>query len=147
MGLAKELNLQAGDKFNGDYQDRLGLHLLRRRGFDKWARGEMSDNAFMLNLAKEWASFPVPYTMKGSEGKTIHRGDSYYKGDGLNAAYVKPADVEATLRQARLAGAAPIPTPEPPIDTGEVPDDTATGLWAALVAAYNLYMQSRKAKP
>lgn len=111
--LAEELDLKAEDRFTPDYQDRLGLHLLRRRGYDKWVAGLMSDHEFMINLAKEWASFPVPYRMKGSH-RTVERGQSYYAGDGLNKSLITAEAVEAALTRAKgAAGEAPLPPARP----------------------------------
>lgn len=144
-GLATELNLQADSLFTADYQDRLGLHLLRRRGYDKWISGELSDHAFMINLAKEWASFPVPYRMKGAH-RTVERGQSYYAGDGLNKSLVTAADVEKALQQAKsLPVLMPIVTAPPPLDTDEVPDDPAISLWQAIKVAAEAWFKYRRA--
>jgi muramidase (phage lysozyme) len=146
--LATELNLKAEDKFTPDYQDRLGLHLLRRRGYDKWVNGQMSDHDFMINLAKEWASFPVPYAMTGSEKFTLRRGQSYYAGDGLNKALVSAEDVEKCLAAARanafIEVAEPV-TPTPPVNTHEVPDDPALSLWEAIKVAVEAWFKFRSA--
>jgi muramidase (phage lysozyme) len=146
--LATELGLKAEDVFTPDYQDRLGLHLLRRRGYDKWIQGGLTDSAFMINLAKEWASFPVPYEMKGSH-RTVQRGQSYYAGDGLNKALISAADVEAGLKQAKaLLKEDPVPpvAAPPPLDTEEVPDDVIPpGLWQAIVNAVTTYLKTRSA--
>lgn len=148
--LATELNLKAEDRFTPDYQDRLGYHLLRRRGYDKWIKGQISDAEFMLNLAKEWASFPVPYTVKGGS-RTVSRGQSYYAGDGLNKALVSAEDVEKALVAARdrqdiIAEPVVVAAPEPPLDTREVPDDEIpAGLWQAIVNAISTYLKTRSA--
>ncbi|KLK91433.1 hypothetical protein AA309_20275 [Microvirga vignae] len=113
--LAEELDLKAEDKFTSDYQDRLGLYLLRRRGYDRWIKGTLSDAEFMLNLAKEWASFPVPFTVKGGS-RRVNRGQSFYAGDGLNKALVSAEDVEKTLVMARAQqDIEPAPVAEAPI--------------------------------
>jgi hypothetical protein len=146
--LATELGLKAEDKFTPDYQDRLGLHLLRRRGYDKWIKGTLSDGEFMLNLAKEWASFPVPYTVKGGS-RTVTRGQSFYAGDGLNKSLVSAGDVEQALVMARAQqNAQPIvvATPEPPLDTREAPEDVIPpGLWQAILNAVTTYLKTRSA--
>jgi hypothetical protein len=148
--LADELDLKAGDIFTPDYQDRLGLHLLRRRGYDKWIKGTLSDGAFMLNLAKEWASFPVPYTVKGGS-RAVSRGQSFYAGDGLNKSLVSAEAVEKALLVARAQmerGEEPIvvASPEPPLDTREVPDDLIpAGLWQAILHAVSTYLKTRSA--
>ena len=59
----------AEDRYTPDHQDRLGFHLLRCRGYDKWIKGALSDGAFMRNLAKEWASFPVPTSSRAAGGR------------------------------------------------------------------------------
>ncbi len=146
--LAEELELKAEDVFTPDYQDRLGFHLLRRRGYDKWIKGTLSDWAFMLNLAKEWASFPVPYTVKGGS-RTVTRGQSFYAGDGLNKALVSAEDVEKTLIAAHTQLVdlpIVIAAPEPPLDTREVPDDEILpGLWQAIRNAVSTYLKTRSA--
>jgi len=148
--LATALKLQASDVFTPDYQDRLGLYLLRGRGYDKWVKGQMTDHEFMIGLAKEWASFPVPYKMKGAH-RTVERGQTYYSGDGLNKALISAADVENALKQARLeAHKVPEPevippTPTPPIDTDPVPDDIPVGLWEAIKIAVQAYLKLRSA--
>lgn len=108
--LKKQLGLRGGQIFDSNLQDRLGYHLLRRRGYDKWIAGEMSDAAFMLGLAKEWASFPVPASMPGAH-RTVERGQSYYAGDGVNKALVSPEKVESILKVAKS-----IKTPIEPLE-------------------------------
>lgn len=113
QGLADELRLRPSQKFDPDLQDRLAYHLLRRRGYDEWMEGKLSDSAFALNLAKEWASLPV-----------LSTGRSYYAGDGLNKALVTPARFLAVLAEAKRHPApapAPVaPRPVPHIPTPEV---------------------------
>lgn len=79
--------------FDKSTQDALATHLLKRRGLDDYLAGRMSLEAFALSLSKEWASLPVPYDIKRGD-RTIKRGQSYYAGDGLNAAH---ADVDEFL--------------------------------------------------
>ncbi|MEZ0169951.1 hypothetical protein [Microvirga sp. TS319] len=132
--LATELNLKAEDRFTPDYQDRLGLHLLRRRGYDKWIKGALSDAEFMLNISKEWASFPLPYAVKGGS-RTVSRGQSFYAGDGLNKALVSAEAVEKTLVVARVEQTVIAGPPPPDIEPLPVPvpqPATNGGLFAAL---------------
>jgi len=104
QGLKTELALSDGQKFDADLQDRLGYHLLKRRGFALFVRGKISATEFGRRLAMEWASFPVLAKTKGAK-RTVQRGECYYAGDGLNKALVKPEEVEAVLDEVkRLAG-------------------------------------------
>jgi len=74
-GLRKDLGLKGDEKFTPELQDELAQALLRRRGLDKYLKGDITAEQFQANLAKEWASLP-------SDSKN----KSYYDGDGLNKA-------------------------------------------------------------
>jgi muramidase (phage lysozyme) len=86
--------------FSPSLQDRLGYFLLLRRGYADFIAGRISLVQFGLNLAREWASFPVLSATKG-EHRDVARGQSYYAGDGLNKSLVKPEQVEQRLRHVR----------------------------------------------
>jgi len=64
--------------FNEDTQDSMCAKLLEGRGYFEWANGVMSDDEFLHELSKEWASLPDP--KRG--------GKSHYGGDGKNKALV-----------------------------------------------------------
>jgi len=99
-----ELGLRDGQKFDTDLQDRLGYHLLKRRGFALFIAGKMSVAEFGKRLAMEWASFPVLAKTKGAK-RIVQRGECYCAGDGVNKALIKPEIVEAVLGEVRrLAG-------------------------------------------
>ena len=71
--------LSLDDKFSPENQDKLALTLAikARPKLAKFLSGESNDiDSAMLDLAKEWASFPVPSGEKA--------GESYY-GDGNSA--------------------------------------------------------------
>lgn len=97
IGLAKEIpSISRTDRFVPDLQDRLGYHLLKRRGYDQFVTGNMTLVEFGKRLAMEWASFPVLVDTQG-DCRKVKRGQSYYAGDGLNKALVRPEKVEAVL--------------------------------------------------
>jgi len=100
IGLKKELKLTGREVFSADLQDRLAYHLLKRRGYIRWINGTLNDVGFALNIAKEWASFPVLAPVKGAH-RWLKRGQSYYIGDALNKALIKPEKVEAILLEAK----------------------------------------------
>lgn len=106
--------LTGKETFNVALQDRLGLALLKRRGLDSYLAGKLSMAAFGNNLAKEWASFPVLINIKGAH-RNVKRGETYYAGDKLNKALVKPEAVEAVL--ALVKAETPVSKPAtPPIE-------------------------------
>lgn len=105
-----------------------GYALLLRRGYELFAAGKLTRTEFGKRLAQEWASFPVLIATRGKH-REVERGQSFYAGDGLNKALVKPEKVEAILDQvlatARAEAAAAKPKPvvvEKPVvaDPGEL---------------------------
>lgn len=72
-------------RFSPDVQDYLIiLRLKDLRKLDQWKSGSISDLDFQLELAREFASVPVPYNVQGANG-FVSKGQSYYSGDGLNS--------------------------------------------------------------
>ncbi len=86
QGLVKEMGLSGKELFNEDMQDRMAIHLLNRRGFQKFLDGQINIEDMILRLSKEWASFPRDKSNK-----------SYYAGDGLNKALVSYEEVRNAL--------------------------------------------------
>lgn len=110
--LMKELGVRGSQKLDANRQDRLAFHLLKRRGYEAYTAGQISRTEFGKRLAQEWASFPVLADGQGAHRK-LKRGQSYYAGDGLNKALVKPETVEAVLDRVRKANAVVQPEPKP----------------------------------
>lgn len=125
-GLYREAGVPLTARYDRATQDRLALGLLRRRGLDDFLAGRISDAAFALSLAKEWASLPVPHDIQ-RRGRTVRAGQSYYAGDGLNKAHARIDEVMTALRQIR---AAPQPDPKDPV-TARIDKALAEGAKAA----------------
>ena len=106
-GLRDELRLSGGEVMTPDFQDQLGFVLLRRRGYDSFMRGAIDRMEFAKKLAQEWASFPVLQGTKGAH-RMVARGETFYAGDKLNKALVKPEAIEALLDRAVAKVGAPI---------------------------------------
>lgn len=103
--LSKELGLRGTQIFDANLQDRLGYHLLKRRGYDLFIAGKITRTEFGKRLAQEWASLPVLAATQGAH-RQLKRGQSYYAGDALNKSLVSPAKVEAVLNKVKTAGQA-----------------------------------------
>lgn len=88
--------ISSGELFNETLQDRLGYVLLDQRGYELFATGRMSRVNFGLGLAREWASFPVLAETMGAH-RRVNRGETYYAGDKINKALIRPERVEALL--------------------------------------------------
>jgi hypothetical protein len=73
--------------FNEKTQDYCCLHLLEGRGLSKYLAGTMSENVFLNNLAKEWASIPT------TSGKGYYGNQSHTP--------VTPAEVRAVLAEVK----------------------------------------------
>ncbi|WP_309086701.1 hypothetical protein [Chelativorans sp.] len=136
--LKAELRLRGSQKLDPDLQDRLGYHLLKRRGYQDFMAGRIDRTEFAKRLAMEWASFPVLKATTGAH-RNIARGQSYYAGDGLNKALVSPAAIEAILDRVKDAGGAtgalpPSPGSQHPLKPKPAPVSPAGGK-AGLLAA------------
>lgn len=119
----KEMGLNGEEIWTPDLQDHMAFHLMLGRGLARFQRGEISREQFATNLAKEWASLPVPQdTFNGK--RTVKAGQSYYAGDGLNKAFHKPEVILALLDAIRSEGPqmAPQPVSPVPATTGSKPE-------------------------
>ena len=110
--LSKELGLRGNQLFDADLQDRLGYHLLKRRGYDAFMAGKIGAVEFGKRLAQEWASLPVLAATKGAH-RQVARGQSFYAGDGVNKKLVTPERVEAILAKVKAAKPETTPPPKP----------------------------------
>lgn len=138
-------SISRSDVFTPDLQDQLGFALLLRRGYELFVAGKITRTEFGKRLSQEWASFPVLVTTRGKH-REVARGQSFYAGDGLNKALVKPEKVEAVLDKvltlARADAVAAKPTPvviEKPVvaDPGELatPASKSKTVWTWLLTA------------
>ena len=110
-------------QFNPSIQDYLMISVLRSsRGLDRWKAGSLSDADFCLNLAKEFASVPVPYDTEGAH-RFVSKGETYYAGDGLNRSGHNADAFVACLEDIRNGG-------EGNIETIEFVESDATNLSA-----------------
>jgi muramidase (phage lysozyme) len=158
--LKRELGLSGSQVLDPNLQDRLGYHLLKRRGYEQFVAGLINRTEFGKRLAMEWASFPVLAATKGAH-RSLSRGQSYYSGDRLNKALVPAERVEAVLDQVLVAARSPVaeaeyfppvpapvpvPIPRPELETIEARPDRPTpveqstkavgaGKWAAIAGA------------
>nr|WP_237351892.1 hypothetical protein [Rhizobium sp. ACO-34A] len=114
IDIAKEIPALQGDVlFDAYLQNRLGYYLLLRRGYQAFVSGLITVKEFGLQLAKEWASFPVLADCQGAH-RAVTRGQSFYAGDGVNKALVKPEKVEAVLAHVLKMASVPEPAPQAP---------------------------------
>lgn len=137
--LKKELNLRGSQAFDANLQDRLGYHLLKRRGYDAFMAGRMGIVEFGKRLAQEWASLPVLAATKGGS-RDVKRGQSYYAGDGLNKSLITPERVEAILEMVKVLTPRPGEEDEPVVvvaDPGELQKSPAKSktVWTWALAA------------
>ena len=87
----KALKLNLNDKFDEKMQDKLYEEWLigkKRTAVRDYISGKSDDlNAAMIDMAKEFASFPVPMDMKGAS-RVVKAGESFYADVAGNKAHV-----------------------------------------------------------
>ncbi|TCL72038.1 hypothetical protein [Rhizobium sp. BK251] len=99
-GLRDQGVLSGGDRFDERSQDKLAIALMKGRGLGRYLSGVLSSEDFGVNLAKEWASLPVPKQVRRGN-RLVNSGQSYYAGDGLNRSLVSVEGFMAVLRAVR----------------------------------------------
>lgn len=97
-GIAADLALDPAARFDAHLQDRIGYGLLLRRGFDRFIAGDMPLTDFAIELAREWAAFPVLAPVHGAH-RQLEPGETWYAGDGRNRALLSPAVFAAVLER------------------------------------------------
>lgn len=91
-------------RFTPIVQDHLILTVMKNsRRLNQWLAGSVSSADFQLNLAKEFASIPVPYDTQGAN-RFVRKGECYYAGDGLNAAGHRAEAFTQALEDIRNGG-------------------------------------------
>jgi hypothetical protein len=114
-----------------DVQDALILGVLKQsRKLNQYKAkslgGSEKENAeqFCLQLAKEFASIPVPINTQGAN-RAVSKGQSFYAGDGLNKSSHNPDSMVAQLVDIRTGGPGTnVKTVE--VDNGSVNGSNAT---------------------
>lgn len=129
LALQERLGFKDSQKFTPDFQDALAYDLLRQRGYDAFIDGRIDVYEFGKRIAMEWASMPVLVGTKNYKGQNIKRGQSFYAGDGLNAAGSAAAEFQGVLEAAKgLPGAVVAkPTPKPSTTAVTVGTGVAAG--------------------
>lgn len=83
--IKKALGLSDKTYYDEETQDKMAVYLLRYRGLDKYLAGKLQEDQLILNLSKEWASFPQP------------NGRGYYSNQRNTP--ISVTDVRQVLRQ------------------------------------------------
>ncbi|WPJ67945.1 lysosome [Sinorhizobium phage Aussie] len=100
--LKASLKLSGAMFFDQALQDRLGVELMRGRGIDIWLAGDMSEDALINALAKEWASLPTT------------AGIGHYDGQRASVSVTRVRKTLDEIRRRRQEGKpTPIPSPAP----------------------------------
>jgi len=72
-------------RFTAGIQDALMISRLKNvRLMNEWLAGTLTSDKFMIRLAQEFSSIPVPYPLNGANRRVI-KGESYYSTKEFNA--------------------------------------------------------------
>ena len=95
----KDAGLSMDSKFTPQNQYKLALSFLAKRGSTA-EKAAKDPSGFALGLAQGFAGIPVLEAMQGYS-EQVERGDSYYKGDGINRSSkdVTPEVVESAIKE------------------------------------------------
>lgn len=102
-GLVQSGKISPNARFDQATQDNAALALMKARGRDKFREGKLPADTYANNLAKEWASLPMP------------DGKSFYAGTGSNKSLVSRSDFVNSLK-ARTGGLFKGPTGGYPVE-------------------------------
>ena len=111
--LKQVMGLTGRETFSKNLQDRMGLRLLQRRGYDDYMAGRITPADFGNALAKEWASMPVVYGPK--------KGMSYYAGDGVNQSLTRADEFLNLIKNIKSAPQKPADASSRPVPAPGVP--------------------------
>lgn len=151
-GIFKKSGLPDTTIFSPDVQDYLIVETIKGRGLDSWKGGGLTDDKFMLNLAKEFASIPVPYATSRPASnqwpaRNLSKGQSYYEGVSGNRATHDPDDFIQKLADIRTGGpgstitlsqdAAASATGNLPMTQAEISAGGGQRLWGGQGTAYS----------
>jgi hypothetical protein len=90
-GIVRSGTVNPNDQFSQTTQDKAAIYLMNVRGRERYRSGRLGVDQYANNLAKEWASLPMP------------NGRSYYAGVGSNNSLTSRGDFVRSL-QARDGG-------------------------------------------
>ena len=85
--IIKKHNFDLNQKFTPEFQDRIAIIQLEKRGLNKFLSWRISYNDFQYKLSKEWASLPKNHTNK-----------SYYAWDWVNKSLITNARLDDELK-------------------------------------------------
>ena len=98
--LVDKLGIDQNTQFDAALQNRLAMELLHERGYEQYLNGEMSREAFLKEIAHEWASLPEDAS-----------GISAYKGVAGNEAHIAYSDITSGLNESYRVANAQQPQP------------------------------------
>lgn len=97
--------------FSQDVQDAMIIKRLEQfRRYNEWKSGSINTGQFMVFLAAEFASMPVPFDVPAGSvynrqpRRNLKKGQSFYAGDGLNKANHDPDNVYQALEDIKNGG-------------------------------------------
>ena len=103
---AADAGIGEDELFSAENQDKMAIHLLSGKRKITMDMIKNDPNEAMIRLGMEWAAFPMPVPMQGAKQR-VSAGQSYYAGDGRNAAGATVSEVKGVF--ASMGGGTGIP--------------------------------------
>ena len=112
--LVDQSKIDTNQLYSPEIQDGFANLLVEGRSkLKNYINGKFEDNDTTLNaaaleVAKEWASAGVPYSLTGNKGFLLVKDQSYYAGTGNNKAFISSDTIKAALKKERQLFGQPI---------------------------------------
>jgi hypothetical protein len=106
-GLVDQSKIDTNQLYSPEIQDGFANLIVEgRSNLINYINGKFEDtdttlNAAALEVAKEWASAGVPYSLNADKGRFVNKDQSYYSGTGNNKAFISSDTIKAVLKKER----------------------------------------------
>lgn len=110
---AREMGLSGNEKFDPAMQDRLAMHLLKKRGYDAFLKGQISESEMVNRVSGTWAA------IKKTNGAGTYDGDGINRGTISASTAIAAGRMDQTILASSFSGAS-TGAPRPPATTNPI---------------------------
>lgn len=110
---AREMGLSGNEKFDAQMQDRMAMHLLKKRGYDAFLKGQISEGEMVNRVSGTWAA------IKKTTGAGTYDGDGINRGTISASTAIAAGRMDQTILASSFGGAS-TGAPRPPATTNPI---------------------------